>query len=69
MRSKRLVRTKYDFARKRHIAYDWIRLWTKATYALEAAYPYKVRLLRVRDLSLRVWLSDLKDDSEDCDRV
>ena len=50
------MRTKYGFARK-------------STYALEAAYVYKVRLLRVSDLSLRVWPSDLVDVSEDCDRV
>ena len=40
---------KYGFARK-------------ATYALEAAYAYKVRLLHVSDLSLRVWPSDIVDD-------
>ena len=46
---------KYGFARK-------------ATYALEAAYAYKVRILRVSDLSLRVWRSDIVDDSVECDR-
>ena len=34
----------------------------KATYALEAAYSYKVRLLHISDLRLRVWPSDLVDD-------
>ena len=34
----------------------------KATYALKAAYAYKVRLLCVSDLRLRVWLSNLVDD-------
>ena len=34
----------------------------KSTYALEAAYAYKVRLLRVSDLRLRAWPSDLVDD-------
>ena len=56
-----------DFVRKATYAYN-IRLCAssillhmiefgfarKTTYALEAAYAYKVRLLRVSDLSLRV---------------
>ena len=46
---------KYGFARK-------------VTYALEAVYAYKVRLLRVSNLSLRVWMSNIVDDSEECDR-
>ena len=46
------MRMKWGFARK-------------ATYVLEAAYTYKVQLLRVSDLRLRVWLSDPADDSEE----
>ena len=46
---------KYGFARK-------------ATYALKAAYAYKVRILHVRDLFLRVWLYDLVDNLEECNR-
>ena len=38
------------------IEYSFAR---KATYAFEAAYAHKVRILRVSDLSLRVCPSDL----------